>query len=130
MSGNGYAQTGGGDTRVEERYLHRQIAEASGLEIDGLQVDHINRDKLDNRRENLRPATGSQNKANKGPRQGKAFKGTDLLPSGRFRAQGGLNRKAVHIGVFDTEIEAARAYDAWAIIHHGEFAWLNFEVAA
>ena len=110
--------------------MHRLIAEVSGLELEGLQVDHINRDKLDNRRENLRPATNSQNQVNMPPKRGKSFKGTELVPSGRFRARGCLNYKQVYIGTFDTEAEAARAYDAWATIAHGEFAWLNFEVAA
>jgi len=131
LSPSGYAITGSGDSdRVKQRYLHRQIAEAKGLEIDGSQVDHINLNKLDNRRENLRPATHSQNMANKPPRKGKTYKGTDLVSSGRFRATGQIDGKKVHIGTFDTEAEAARAYDAWATITHGEFAYLNFEVAA
>ena len=89
-----------------------------------VQLDHRDGVKLNNRIENLRLATTSQNKANSAPYEGRAYKG--ITKQGRrWRAAiywQGNNR---HLGVFDTPEEAAAAYDAAAKEVHGEFARLN-----
>ena len=95
----------------------------------GLHVDHINGDRLDNRKSNLRTATPSQNLANRAQRAGKKFKGTSAL-GGKFKAYGSVKNKTINLGTFVTEEAAAAAYDAWAIETHGEFARLNFAGAA
>ena len=96
----------------------------------GLLVDHENRNRLDNRRANLRIATHSQNQFNKGKTRRKTtsqFVGVTFVKSiGRWRAQIMLDRKNIYLSSFDSEIDAAKAYDAAAKKYHGEFARLNF----
>lgn len=84
------------------------------------ELDHINRVRDDNRIENLRVCTHSQNLGNSRPRVHK-YKGVTLCKTtGKWRAQ--LNG---HLGRFDTIEEAALAYNMAAIDHYGEFANLN-----
>ena len=77
---------------------------------DGLIVDHINRDRLDNRRANLRiadPALNSRNQERKDPGRSQ-YRGVHPTASGRWRAIAGSNEYR-HIGTYATEIEAAAA---------------------
>jgi len=84
------------------------------------ELDHINRVRDDNRIENLRPCTHSQNLGNCAPRVHK-YKGvTFCKQTGKWRAQLKNNRQR-----FETIEEAALAYNEWAIAHFGEFAYLN-----
>lgn len=89
-------------------------------------LDHRNGDRSDNRIKNLRPATHGQNGMNKGPHKGRLLKGVRERSFGwvaRIMAGG----RAEHLGTFRTEEEAARAYDAAARKHFGEFARCNYE---
>ena len=90
-------------------------------------VDHINGNGLDNRRSNLRAATDSQNAMNRGMRSDNTsgFKGVTQKRS-KWHASLQVNGKRRHLGDFATRIEAARAYDAAALIYFGEFARPNF----
>jgi hypothetical protein len=91
-------------------------------------IDHINHDTLDNRRQNLRKCTGTQNKTNsKIYRNNKSgFKGVHWHKrDGTWGASIGYNGKQIHIGYFATLEEAARAYNETARQLHGEFAYLN-----
>lgn len=90
------------------------------------EVDHKNRDGLDNRRENLRKASTIQNGANSRSRGGASrFKGVYRHRDG-WRSSIRNNYKTIHLGKFDSEEDAARAYDEAARRLHGEFARVNF----
>lgn len=88
-------------------------------------IDHINGDVFDNRRENLRLANKSGNRANAKPNGDRRFKG---VTRNRHRWEACLFRdgKRRYLGLFPTEEAAALAYDAAAKEHFGEFARLNF----
>lgn len=102
--------------------MHRIITGA-GV---GEEVDHINGDTLDNRRENLRICTKTQNRQNRHYGYGSSsYKGVYWHKhSKKWCAQ---IIRSTFIGYFDSEEEAARAYDKAAIDLFGEYARLNFE---
>jgi len=87
-------------------YSHRLIYIYHNGEIaDGLHIDHIDRDKLNNNIENLRLVTRQENYFNtdaKGYYFNKA--------RNKFQAYIGINGKLIHLGYFDTEEEARNAY--------------------
>lgn len=100
--------------------LHRQIINLGFG--DPRQVDHINRDPLDNRRENLRIARHAENRQNNGcyRTEGRTskYRGVSWDPKrGKWRAQATLNYRNHFIGRFDTEQEAADAAAAWREQH-------------
>lgn len=100
--------------------MHREIMNPP----DGLEVDHKNRDPLDNRRENLRLVTHSQNMFNTSPRSGlrkSKFPGVRKR-HGHWSAQMQKANKKVHIGTFDTEELAHIAVVEWSLKNHGEFS--------
>lgn len=106
--------------------LHRVIAARMGISGN---PDHKNRDSLDCRRENLRPATPSQNSANRSRQSNNTsgFKGVSFRRrAGKWRADIKVHGKQRSIGLFSDPVEAARAYDEAAKKTFGEFASLNF----
>lgn len=95
---------------------------------EGMQIDHINRDALDNRKSNLRACTSSQNHMNrrlqKNNRAG--FKGVHWSRSNKkYYAKIYLDGKAIFLGLYDDIYEAASTYNEAAKKWHGEFANLN-----
>lgn len=111
--------------------MHRLIMGLS--KYDDLQVDHINGNGMDNRKCNLRTCTGSQNNANrKHLATGKTskYRGVSLSKTdGKYTATIGYRGWTQGLGRFDTEEEAALAYNTAAIETYGEFASLN-EISA
>lgn len=105
--------------------LHREIMGESDLD-----VDHKNRNKLDNRKENLRFATRSQNLANRRKFSGKFtsnFKGVRWYPA-RNRWVATIISKPIKLKkskLFKSEIDAAIQYNEWAKQIFGDFAELN-----
>lgn len=103
--------------------MHRIIL---NVPID-FQVDHINGNSLDNRKENLRICTSQQNSMNR--------KNTKSLAKGvrfrkdhkKFQARIVLNGKEKHLGYFNSCDEAAKAYNKAALEYFGSFAKLNEE---
>lgn len=104
-----------GDGRHKSVYLHRIIM---GLIHSSQQVDHINHDTLDNRKENLRVVSQSTNQRNKRPQKGGSSRFTGVVwrkENKKWVAQTRHHRKTIHLGSYDTEIEAAIAYNNWVL---------------
>ena len=119
----GYAIAGCGSRKWYGK-MHRLIM----LPNPGQDVDHINGDKLDNRRRNLRYCTRAQNVQNQPARRSNTsgLVGVDWHAASRkWRARCGASG-IVHVGYFDSPEEAARARDAVIAVMHGDFACLNF----
>lgn len=108
----GYARAYAGN--YKHIYIHNLIMGKKG-------IDHINGNKLDNRRSNLRVATRSQNAANSKAQVGKAYKGITWHKCGRWQ----VVVKKKYIGLFVNPLEAAIAYDNAAVTIFGEFARTN-----
>ncbi len=113
-----YAVRDVGKTRL---YMHRVL-----VGIDGLEVDHRDRNGLNNQRYNLRPATRSQNVANQPPHKDNksGFKGV-TQERNRWKARIMVDGCQIHLGCYDTAIEAAKAYNGAALKYFGEFAYRN-----
>lgn len=110
------------------RLLHR-VAMALILDHwDFDHVDHINGDKLDNRAVNLRPCTNAENLRNGLSRGGSSrFKGVCFHKQNKnWISSITLNGKTTHLGSFESEVDAAIAYDKAAKEMHGKFARTNF----
>lgn len=126
---NGYASTRERiDGRCTRIYMHRLIlAPAAGTE-----VDHINRDKLDNRRSNLRQAPRRLNAVNQGllPTNTSGYRGVSQAGAVTWRAYIVIGRRQRHLGYYPTARQAAAAYDAAALAAWGPFAVLNLEATA
>lgn len=105
-------------------YMHREIAEAGA----GQEVDHINGDRLDNRRSNLRLCSHRENGRNvRTPTHNRSgFRGVAVRPNGRFDALIVIDGRQRYLGRFKSAIEAACAYDTAAAANFGAFARLNF----
>jgi hypothetical protein len=96
-------------------------------------IDHIDRDRANNRIANLRIATRSQNGRNKVSKQNTSsqYLGVSYHISNRkWQASIRDHGQDIHIGYFDDEVKAARAYDAAALKIHGEFANPNFPISS
>lgn len=120
--GGGYALRGENNTTL---YLHRVIMGRMGNVPQGYTVDHINRDKLDNRRENLRVATASQNHINSGLRSDNTsgFKGVYWRKdSGKWRAKIRIGGKYINMGSYETVEEAHEVYKKKELETFGEFS--------
>lgn len=92
-------------------------------------VDHINRNKTDNRWANLRQATHRENMGNMGLRRANTSGFVGVVwdrTRGKWRAQIRLDGKKTNLGRFDDPIQAAMVHDEAARRNFGEFATLNF----
>lgn len=110
--------------------MHRQIMNPPPY----LFVDHINHNGLDNRKANLRivtPAQNSRNRVKGKNKKSSKYKGVCLdKETNKWRSAIRFNRKPIHLGYFESEEDAAKAYDEAAEKLFGEFASLNFPQVA
>ena len=127
--GNGYAMRGlkrseGGKKGDKMVSMHRLIMNAP----EGFEVDHINGDKLDNRRVNLRICLKEENHRNRGLQSNNTsgFKGVsrrrDLK---KWAVHVNVDGKKTSVGHFDDLKEAAKAYNKAALKYYGNYARLN-----
>lgn len=104
--------------------MHRDIMNPSP----DRHLDHINREKLDNRKSNLRFCTDAENNLNKAPRKGCASKYKGVWWSKerkKWVAEIKRGEKRIRLGRFICEKAAALAYNKAASDLHGEYAYLN-----
>jgi hypothetical protein len=122
---DGYARTTYRENgKRVDRFMHRMIMDAPK----GTLVDHINGNKIDNTRENLRFCTYQQNQWNQRIKEGASsvFKGVGRKKgSDSFEARIKIDGKLKYIGMFSSEFAAANAYNYYAKMYFGEFAHIN-----
>jgi hypothetical protein len=108
-------------------FMHRAILPPP----DGMEVDHVNGDIFDNRRANLRLATRSQQNQNQRPKSKHGYKGVlfhSKCTGHPWQARITVDGRNLSLGYYVSIELAARAYDAAARKHWGEFARLNFPI--
>lgn len=112
--------------RPTQIWMHREVLGTP----EGMQTDHINGDRSDNRRVNLRVVTGSQNQMNAKRRSDSRspFKGVTWdKRANRWVARLVYQSKRIYVGYFKDSKDAAIAYDNKVKELLGEYAWLNEE---
>lgn len=125
---NGYAErrVRKAEGAIRHIRMHRIIIDAPNH----LFVDHIDRNGLNNQRNNLRLCTSIENKRNVGKLccNTSGFKGVAWHKlNNKFIANIRVNYKRIHLGYFKDAKEAAIAYDQAAKEYFGDFAALNFK---
>lgn len=127
LLGAGYVSRGTALKNGKQKtlYIHRLILNAK----DNERIDHINRNKLDNRKENLRFCSHVQNHQNISKFKGNwtsRYKGVHWDKRRKsWRARIKVNGKEIYLGRFINEIDAAKAYNRASIKYHKKFACLN-----
>lgn len=123
-----YIGRNSGKLLVNHQLMHRAILERvldRKLEANEL-VDHINGDRMDNRRTNLRMCDKYQNQHNtvKKSSNTSGFKGVNIAGN-KWQSRITNRGKRIYLGSYCSVTEAARAYNAAALKYHGRFARLN-----
>lgn len=113
-----------GKLQYKHVLIHRYILNPPANMV----IDHINGNKLDNRKCNLRVVTTHQNNMNrsKGVKGSSQYKGVSYIAS-RKRWMAGIqvNNKSINLGFYKSEVNAAQAYNFAAEKYFGEFAKYN-----
>jgi hypothetical protein len=104
--------------------MHREVLRLKPG--DGVVVDHLDGNGLNNLEKNLRKATRGQNCRNRKANRSCEYKGVRPTGSGTWRARIQADRKRIELGTYNSPAEAAWAYDKAAMKIHGKFARLNF----
>jgi hypothetical protein len=124
LSSSGYARRSEKiDGKMHRFMMHRVINNTP----DGFISDHIDRDKLNNTRKNIRSCSYSENNVNR-RKWGKSSKYHGVCfykRNGMWKCKLQINKKIIRLGTYATEAEAAIAYNEAAIKHLGQYAKLN-----
>jgi hypothetical protein len=107
--------------------MHRVVMGLKHFDVS--QIDHINHNGLDNRRENLRMCSKHQNNMNRRPNKNRTsrYKGLTLQKTtGKWISRISIDGKYLNLGTYKEETVAALKYDKAALKHYGEYANLNF----
>jgi hypothetical protein len=112
-----------GKQKIKVILMHRLIMGSP----EGYEVDHKDRNKLNNTRANLRICTRNQNQMNRDYfSETSQYRGVHWCKKDKaWRAQIRVDGKQKYLGQYKCQIKAAEAYNLAAIKHHGEFAQLN-----
>ncbi|MDV5977901.1 UNVERIFIED_CONTAM: HNH endonuclease [Streptococcus canis] len=105
-------------------YLHRYLFGHR----EGLEVDHINLDTLDNRSENIRFCTRQQNQINQGLQVNNTSGVTGVSfyrPRNKYRARIKISQQEVHLGYYDTFLKATQARNVGMELFFGEYGRYN-----
>jgi hypothetical protein len=121
---HGYAVRNAAGTRI---YLHHEVISMADSWVDGYHLDHVNGNPLDNRIENLRFVTRTENQINRRLQSNNTsgYRGI-ALSRGKWIARLKRGDTEKHLGSYDTAEDAARAYDV-AAKEYGKIYRLNFE---
>lgn len=125
FSNTGYAVRGtmkGGESRIY--LMHREILGAKPDE----EIDHVDGNRLNNQRSNLRLCSSAENKHNRGKSKNNTsgYKGVHWnKQNGKWRSRIMVNRRVYHLGFFENSEDAAKAYDIAALKYHKDFARVN-----
>jgi len=106
-------------------YLHRFILNETNPKVF---IDHIKHNGLDCRKSKMRLSSHQNNMRNRRPRKNvtSSFLGVYFdKQRGKWRGESSVNGKNIFLGRFDNEVDAAKAYNDFAINNYGEFASLN-----
>lgn len=103
--------------------MHQLLQKTYYSNKDGLVMDHINGNTMDNRKQNLRETTRQKNMINiKTPRSNKTgHKGIYKTANGKFQARIHINKKTVYLGVYEIYEDAVRVREAAEIEYYGEY---------
>jgi hypothetical protein len=124
---NWYVKDGYANSRNKVQTMHVIIMEHYfGKTPKGHVIDHINGNKLDNRKSNLRYLTYAQNKVNSVVCRGNTsgYKGVSLV-RGRWHVNIGFSKKGFSVGSFDKIEHAALCYDLWSEKFYGDIGCKN-----
>lgn len=117
VDSDGYAYSSQPKEKGGNIMLHRFLLNLP--KRNGVCVDHINGDRLDNCRENLRPCSVAENSRNRAKQKQSKYTYKGVKRDGKSW------RAYISVGGFETEEAAATEYDRLAIFCHGAFARLN-----